>query len=245
MTPYYKYLRDSVAWARCRVLYSLRHFMSQMPYGKRVMIVAPHPDDETFGAGGYICSLLARRSKVRVIVLSSGGSSLGDSYDKAEVGRQRERLCLEATSILGLRDEDVIFLRQPDGNVLADTDSIEQLRHEIEIWRPDIVLTPGFTEVWPDHVNTADIVLQIVEDTCMVYHYWIWTWYYNIMPMFGHGYYYNNGRSHGYLKRKAIDIYLNSLTQDGDLWIGRLPLLLLNSIRQDDEIFCCMTVERR
>ncbi|MDE6670046.1 MAG: PIG-L family deacetylase, partial [Muribaculaceae bacterium] len=178
MTPYYKYLRDSVAWIRCRLLYALRHFMNQMPYGDRVMIVAPHPDDETFGAGGYICSLLAHGSKVRVVVLSSGGRSLGDSFDNAEVGRQRENLCRRATSVLGLEEDDVVFLRQPDGYVLTDTNKVEQLRHEIDTWEPDILLIPGLAEVWPDHVNTSEIVLRIAPNNCMVYHYWVWTWYY-------------------------------------------------------------------
>lgn len=241
MTPYYKYLRNSVAWVRCRLLYSLRHFMRQMPYGKRVMIIAPHPDDETFGAGGYICSLLAQGSSVRVVVLSSGGRSLGNSYDNVEVERQREYLCLKATAILGLRDEDVIFLRQADGNVLADKDSVEQLRREIKIWSPDIVLTPGLAEVWPDHVNTANVVLRIVDNTCRVYHYWIWTWFYNKLSMFGHECYCNDGRSYSYLKKKAVDVYLYSLTQDGYSWSGSLPPLLIDSISRNYEIFCSVT----
>ncbi len=245
MTPYYKYLRDIVAQIRRRLLYAARHSMPQMPYGERVMIIAPHPDDETFGAGNYICSLLAHGSRVKVVVLSSGERSLGDGFDEAEVGRKRESVCIQATSILGLSKEDIVFLRQPDGHVLTSADMVTQLQREIEVWQPDMVLTPGLTEVWSDHVNTADVVLRIMSDKYRVYHYWIWTWYYNKWPIYGQGSYCHHGRTYRNLKNMGVDVYLNSFTQDGVHLIGELPRQLLNSIRQDDELFCLMTVDKK
>ncbi|MBD5311917.1 MAG: PIG-L family deacetylase [Bacteroides sp.] len=243
MTPYYyRYLRDCVARIRSQLLYAACHFMPQMPYGKRVMIVAPHPDDETFGAGAYICSLLANGSKVRVVVLSSGGRSLGDSDDSTEVERQRELLCLRATSILGLGEDDVVFLRQPDGSVLTDSDMVGQLRYEVESWKPDMLLSPGFGEVWSDHINTAKVVLHIANNNCMVYHYWVWSWYYNTLSWYGRMYCNIGSRSCCSVKQKAVDVYIKSKRSDGNVWSGNLPMLLIKCIRQDNEIFCKMTV---
>ncbi len=42
------------------------------PPGERVLVLAPHPDDETFGCGGTIRLLLSAGRQVRVIFLTSG-----------------------------------------------------------------------------------------------------------------------------------------------------------------------------
>lgn len=40
--------------------------------GERLLVIAPHPDDETLGAGGLIQAVLARRGSVRVVTVTAG-----------------------------------------------------------------------------------------------------------------------------------------------------------------------------
>jgi len=57
--------------------------------GERLLVVAPHPDDETLGAGGLIQRVLARGGTVRVVLVTAG-----DGYVEAvvhETGRPRPR----------------------------------------------------------------------------------------------------------------------------------------------------------
>jgi LmbE family N-acetylglucosaminyl deacetylase len=57
--------------------------------GERLVVVAPHPDDETLGAGGLIQRVLARGGTVRVVLITAG-----DGYVEAvvhETGRLRPR----------------------------------------------------------------------------------------------------------------------------------------------------------
>jgi len=57
--------------------------------GERLLVVAPHPDDETLGAGGLIQRVLARGGMVRVMLVTAG-----DGYVEAvihETGRPRPR----------------------------------------------------------------------------------------------------------------------------------------------------------
>lgn len=57
--------------------------------GERLVVVAPHPDDETLGAGGLIQRVLERRGAVRVVFVTAG-----DGYVEAvvhETGRPRPR----------------------------------------------------------------------------------------------------------------------------------------------------------
>src|SRR5512143_3590489 len=44
----------------------------QVPSHLRLMVFAPHPDDETLGAGGLIQRVLATGGKVRVVFVTNG-----------------------------------------------------------------------------------------------------------------------------------------------------------------------------
>lgn len=45
--------------------------------GERLLVVAPHPDDETIGAGGLIQRVLARGGEVRVVLITAGDGFVG------------------------------------------------------------------------------------------------------------------------------------------------------------------------
>jgi LmbE family N-acetylglucosaminyl deacetylase len=47
-------------------------FNVSLPIGNRVLILSPHPDDESLGCGGTIRLLLLRKTPVKVIFLTSG-----------------------------------------------------------------------------------------------------------------------------------------------------------------------------
>lgn len=60
-----------------------------MGTGERLLVVAPHPDDETLAAGGLIQRVLMRGGAVRVVLVTAG-----DGYIEAvshETGRPRPR----------------------------------------------------------------------------------------------------------------------------------------------------------
>ena len=57
--------------------------------GERLVVIAPHPDDETLGAGGLIQRVIERGGSVRVVLVTAG-----DGYVEAvvhETGRPRPR----------------------------------------------------------------------------------------------------------------------------------------------------------
>ena len=90
---------------------------------ERVLIFAPHPDDETLSCGGAIQKSLSEGKIVKVVFVTSG-DSFGNDYEMTglsedlprgvELGYLRQKEALEATAILGLEKENVIFLGYPD-----------------------------------------------------------------------------------------------------------------------------------
>jgi LmbE family N-acetylglucosaminyl deacetylase len=45
--------------------------------GERLVVIAPHPDDETIGAGGLIQRVLARHGSVQVVLVTAGDGNVG------------------------------------------------------------------------------------------------------------------------------------------------------------------------
>ena len=57
--------------------------------GERLLVIAPHPDDETLGAGGLIQRVVSAHATVRVVLVTAG-----DGYVEAvryETGELRPR----------------------------------------------------------------------------------------------------------------------------------------------------------
>lgn len=84
--------------------------------GRGLVVVAPHPDDESLGCGGLIAEACARRVPVRLVVVSDGSGSHPNSpsYPPARLRDLRERETLEAARALGLEADHVRFLGLPD-----------------------------------------------------------------------------------------------------------------------------------
>lgn len=103
-------------------------------FGDRVLVIAPHPDDETLAPGGLVSELRAKGSRVRAVVLTSGDGFKGAASLLAtgpltpaayrELGRLRHKESDSALASFGVPPEDRIFLCYADGslNTLWDRD---------------------------------------------------------------------------------------------------------------------------
>jgi len=90
----------------------------------RILIIAPHPDDETLAAGGVIAAALKIGSQIRVIVATNGdasyataltwGSHLITKENFKHIANMRQHESLNALTILGLSPEHVHFWGFPD-----------------------------------------------------------------------------------------------------------------------------------
>jgi LmbE family N-acetylglucosaminyl deacetylase len=94
----------------------------------RVLVFAPHPDDETIAVGGLIHRLTHDRVRVDVVFVTNGDGyrdALGpvrhlgkpNGNDFIDLGKRRWREALEATHRLGVHRKQVHFLGFPDGGL--------------------------------------------------------------------------------------------------------------------------------
>jgi LmbE family N-acetylglucosaminyl deacetylase len=81
-----------------------------------LIVVAPHPDDESLGCGGLIAAARTDGIPVRIVVVSDGAGSHPNSvsYPPERLRRLRERETLAAVAELGVPADAVSFLGLPD-----------------------------------------------------------------------------------------------------------------------------------
>jgi LmbE family N-acetylglucosaminyl deacetylase len=95
-----------------------------------LLVVAPHPDDETLCCAGVMQRVVEARGRASVVWITSGDAErLGlwlsagvfwrSSARARELGVLRMAEARAATAVLGVRAEGQLFLGYPDGGVLA------------------------------------------------------------------------------------------------------------------------------
>ena len=132
-----------------------------VPVARRVLVLAPHPDDEVLMCGGTIARLADGGSSVRVVVASDGGATKAAPGGTDAIENLRRTEAVAACERLGVTD--VHFLAHPDGRL----DEVEAAlaadigRHLAE-FGPDAVFLPWYLDGHGDHqaLNRAFVAAE-------------------------------------------------------------------------------------
>jgi LmbE family N-acetylglucosaminyl deacetylase len=121
-----------------------------------VLVIAPHPDDESIGCGGTICLHADRGDRVAAVFLTSGEKGLTD-VSKEDARRIREKEAEDAAGILGI--SSVTFLRRPDKHLEQDAlQAAEALKPILDREKPEVIYLPHERDFHQDHRASASIV---------------------------------------------------------------------------------------
>jgi LmbE family N-acetylglucosaminyl deacetylase len=139
------------------------------------MVLAPHPDDETLGAGGLLQRAAARGVPMRVVFATDGDDNPWpqrvverrlwiDANARARWGSRRRGEGYAALEALGLPRECAVFLGLPDRGLtrlLLDqpTQAVRSLAAQIAEWRPSVLVMPSLRDQHPDHNALAVLTL--------------------------------------------------------------------------------------
>lgn len=121
-----------------------------------VMVVAPHPDDESIGCGGTICLHREHGDRLHIVFLTSGERGIdGVSGETARSIRESE--AKKAGEVLKVKRID--FLRLPDLGLSEDIElGAQRLWGILEAQPPDVIYLPHPDESHPDHQAALPIV---------------------------------------------------------------------------------------
>ncbi|MEA4883152.1 MAG: PIG-L family deacetylase [Clostridia bacterium] len=153
------------------------HAIASLASPSRLLVIAPHPDDETLGAGGLIYSASQQGARVKVVFMTMGdgypaaaGRLFGTAHpspdDFLALGRHRRNEAVAALATLGVDEENLVFLGYPDGGL---ADIIENWR-----WLPSEPYTSKCTgrgsNPYPSTftLNAEYCASRIVSDLAMI-----------------------------------------------------------------------------
>ena len=120
-------------------------FFPPLRASDRILVLAPHPDDEVLGCGGVIQEAVARHLPLRVVFFTYGDNNQWSFFvyrkhpvlDPAAVQRMglvRHDEAVAATGVLGVAPEQLTFLGYPDFGTL-------------QIWKSHWGTQPPFTSM--------------------------------------------------------------------------------------------------
>ncbi|MFM7735139.1 MAG: PIG-L deacetylase family protein [Alphaproteobacteria bacterium] len=127
------------------------------PWPGRVLVLAPHPDDETIGCGGAIALHAAQGDPVSIAIATDGGAGDPEGrFARDDYRERRRREARAAAADLGVPEPS--FWDLPDGRLSELVDPAGRpgklhalVRAAIEQTSAEIVYAPPRVDTHPDH----------------------------------------------------------------------------------------------
>lgn len=146
-----------------------------------LVLVAPHPDDETLGLGAATAQLVASGVEVRVVSVSDGGAARPAAHprERTRLGIIQRHELRRATSILGAPPP--VSLGLPDGRLADHEDGVAELLTGIlEAAAPGAWCAATWRgDGHPDHEAVGRAAARACERTgaaLLEYPVWMWHW---------------------------------------------------------------------
>lgn len=149
----------------------------------RILIVAPHVDDEAIAAGGYVFDAIANGAEVYVVYLTAGDCARFSARlmhktleptasNYLSVGRTRIAEARAAMKLLGLPPDHLFVLGYPDRGLRAMVDNPDAIvrssgtrAHEVPY---DDALSPGSQYKIENAVSDLKQVIELTRPTTVV-----------------------------------------------------------------------------
>lgn len=150
------------------------------PTRGRVVVVAPHPDDEVLGVGGLLRLASEQGTAIDVVAVTDGEACRLDWCAQVDVERRRAIRRAEVRAALRVLDvrADVVHCALPDGSVAAHEEALAELlapRVAGAAW----CLAPWRGDGHPDHEAAGRAAATAAERANVPlaeYPVWAWHW---------------------------------------------------------------------
>lgn len=126
---------------------------------RRLLVVAPHPDDETIGAWQLIRTARRAGARVTIVVASDGSASHPGSlrWPAVRLARARRAESRRAMRAIGVTPSSIHFLKFPDGALGMHPVALRRAVSRLTArFRPEMIVGPVSDDAHGDHCAVAD-----------------------------------------------------------------------------------------
>lgn len=154
----------------------------------RVLVFAPHPDDEALGCGGLIQQAVSAGAQVRVVFQTDGDNNPWpqryverrwtiDADCRQRWGARRRVEAERSVVTLGLRADAAVFFGLPDQGLSGlwrqkDAHALDLHVAELQTFRPTLLVVPSEDDNHPDHVGSHALIQEAMHRAGMALPQW-------------------------------------------------------------------------
>lgn len=146
---------------------------------RRLVVVAPHPDDEVLGCGGLIALAARNGLDVVVVAVTDGEGCYPDNaaWSSATLATTRRAELAVALGTLGLPASVIVHAAIPDGAVASNIGRLRARLADI-VQGDDLMLVTWARDGHPDHEASAVAAVAAAGDRGVrVLQYPVWGWH--------------------------------------------------------------------
>ena len=152
-----------------------------------ILVLAPHPDDETIGCGGLIREAVRRGVPVAVDILTDGSRShpSSPSFSRARVAALRREEAARALACLGLDRARLDAWDVEDSRLAVAEELVDRLRRRVDEVGASSVFVTWVGDPHCDHQAAFELAARAVRASAArprLYAYPVWSWTIDVPP---------------------------------------------------------------
>ncbi len=199
------------------------------PKSSRVLILAPHPDDEILGCAGLMQKLSTLQRNLVLVAITNGTGSHPNSkrYTPDQLNQIRPAESKAALKVLNIQNTQRVAFNLQDGAIgTLYGDFYAQLEQLLE--PNDILITTYEKDGHPDHEHSAKVVFDLAQKHQLKhFQVLIWAWHWaepnNAQITWEQAYRLDLSSNELTLKHRAIQCFKSQLERDTST--GQAPIL--------------------
>lgn len=133
-----------------------------MPKGKRILIISPHPDDVSINCGGAI-ALLTKYNKISAFIITTGYRSYIPNKTRREIIKIREEETIRESEVLNFTPYFLRLSFYDNYKGKFEDEDIKELIQKLKKLEPDIILVPQENDKHPTHKLSRNILLKCLK----------------------------------------------------------------------------------
>lgn len=148
--------------------------MVEKPEGQRVLVIAPHPDDEVIGCGGTVRLHRQLGHTVSILYLTDGERGI-KNMNPIKCAELRRVEAVRSAGHLDVPEQNLYHLHLRDGDLINQSGTNYDFRDILQKADPDIIYLPSFIETHRDHYAANILLKNNLVKSATICAYEVWT----------------------------------------------------------------------
>ncbi len=124
---------------------------------KKILVFAPHPDDETLGCSGFLLNLKKSGNEINWLLFTEINEKYG--WNKNQVIRKNEQI-LKVMNKYRFRNLYELGYKPSSLDKISNSELVGKVKQILGSLKPDIILIPHHADIHTDHQVAHKVILS-------------------------------------------------------------------------------------